>query len=277
VSTIISLFTGDACGPYIPVPVACGTIGGQSGACGFGATTVTASLTVGQAYRILLAGVVDGDLGPIALTIDSGPASDTGPRIRHIAAAFGPATGGTEVVIAGQRFADGATVGFDGIPASNVSVLGANVIAATTPPHTPGDVDVTVTVPGEGISTLGKGFRYEGAPSPCVPSSTVLCLNGGRFRVAVDWDVETQNQSGAGMAVPLTSDTGYFWFFSANNIELVVKVVDGRSFNGRFWVFYGALSNVKYRITVTNAVTGDVRVYENPSGQLASVADTAAF
>ena len=65
-----------------------------------------------------------------------------------------------------------------------------------------------MTVPGERASTLGKGFRYEGAPSPCVPSSTVLCLNGGRFRVAVDWDVKAQNQSGAGRAVPLTSDTG---------------------------------------------------------------------
>jgi hypothetical protein len=57
----------------------------------------------------------------------------------------------------------------------------------------------------------------------------------------------------------------------------VVKVVDGRSFNGKFWVFYGALSNVEYRITVTDSVTGDVKVYTNPSGQLASVADTAAF
>ena len=32
----------------------------------------------------------------------------------------------------------------------------------------------------------------------------------------------------SGMAIPLTSDTGAFWFFTANNVELVVKVVDGR-------------------------------------------------
>ena len=28
------------------------------------------------------------------------------------------------------------------------------------------------------------------------------------------------------MGVPLTSDSGYFWFFDADNIELVVKVLD---------------------------------------------------
>jgi hypothetical protein len=42
-------------------------------------------------------------------------------------------------------------------------------------------------------------------------------------------------------------------------------------------VFYGALSNVEYTITVTDTSTGKTRTYFNPSGQLASVADTAAF
>ena len=53
--------------------------------------------------------------------------------------------------------------------------------------------------------------------------------------------------------------------------------MDCRGFNGKFWVFYGALSNVEYTVTVTDTQTGAVRVYTNPSGQLSSVADTAAF
>jgi len=44
-----------------------------------------------------------------------------------------------------------------------------------------------------------------------------------------------------------------------------------------FWVFYGALSSVRYTLTVTDTLTGSVRTYQNPAGQLASVADTAAF
>ncbi|MEX0879151.1 MAG: hypothetical protein WD451_05395, partial [Thermoanaerobaculia bacterium] len=72
-------------------------------------------------------------------------------------------------------------------------------------------------------------------------------------------------------------DTGYLWFFSEENVELIVKVLDGRGVNGHYWVFYGALSNVEYTITVTNTQTGAVRVYTNPSGTLSSHADTRAF
>ena len=42
-------------------------------------------------------------------------------------------------------------------------------------------------------------------------------------------------------------------------------------------MFYGALSNVEYTITVTDTATGAKNVYKNPSGRFASVADTGAF
>jgi hypothetical protein len=58
-----------------------------------------------------------------------------------------------------------------------------------------------------------------------------------------------------------------------------VKVLDGRPVNGKFWVFYGALSNVEYTVAVTDTdtQTGLRRTYRNPSGRFASVADTGAF
>jgi hypothetical protein len=114
----------------------------------------------------------------------------------------------------------------------------------------------------------------EGAP--CAPSSTALCLSAQRFSVEVHWK-DFQGNTGQGQAVPLTADTGYFWFFSATNVELVVKVLDARGLNGHFWVFYGALSNVEYELTVRDTQTGDVRTYDNPSGQFASTGDTLAF
>ena len=113
--------------------------------------------------------------------------------------------------------------------------------------------------------------------APCVTDATTICLNSGRFKVQVTWSVPSQGTSGVGNGIALTSDTGEFWFFSANNIELVVKVVDGRAFNNKFWVFYGALSNVQYTITVTDSITGAVKTYVNPNGNLASVADVVAF
>jgi hypothetical protein len=78
-------------------------------------------------------------------------------------------------------------------------------------------------------------------------------------------------------AVALTDDTGYFWFFDASNVELVVKTLDGTDVNGHYWVFSGALSNLYYRITVTDLVTGAVQTYENPFGRLEGLADTKAF
>src|SRR5215467_13293343 len=112
--------------------------------------------------------------------------------------------------------------------------------------------------------------------APCSPSATVQCLSGQRFAVEVAWK-DFQGKAGQGQGVTLTPDTGYFWFFTDNNIELVVKVLDARAFNNKFWVFFGALSNVEYTLKVTDTVTGAVKEYQNPSGQFASVGDTAAF
>lgn len=108
----------------------------------------------------------------------------------------------------------------------------------------------------------------------CVPGPTDLCLNG-RFRVSLSW--KAQGSQGAGQAVPLTADTGTFWFFQPSNVEVVVKVLDGRALNGHFWVFYGALTDVEYRITVVDTQTGEQAVYTNPAGRMASVGDTSAL
>ena len=114
-------------------------------------------------------------------------------------------------------------------------------------------------------------------PGPCVAGPNTLCLNGNRFKVEVAWSAPDQHQSGVGNAVPLTGDTGYFWFFSDANIELVIKVLDATSVNHYFWVFYGALSDVAYTITVTDTATNTRKVYDNPYHHLASFSDTSAF
>ena len=138
-----------------------------------------------------------------------------------------------------------------------------------------GGVVVNSSIPDSGLRT--SDFGLPAAQATCVASATTLCVNGSRFQVTVNWRAANIGASGAGQAVPLTSDTGAFWFFSSGNLELVLKVVDGRAFNGKFWVFFGALSNVEYTITVTDTQTGAVKTYFNPQGRLASVADTAAF
>jgi hypothetical protein len=119
------------------------------------------------------------------------------------------------------------------------------------------------------------------APPPplagaCRPAPGRLCLEGGRFAADIRWQDPTGNQ-GWGGADSLTSDTGTFWFFTPDNPEVFVKLLDARAVNGRFWVFYGSLTNVAFTLTVTDTQTGEQAVYRNPQGQLASAGDTEAF
>jgi hypothetical protein len=112
----------------------------------------------------------------------------------------------------------------------------------------------------------------------CVATPTSLCLLGNRFQVDVTWiDQHSGGLQGVGTAIPSTDQTGYFWFFSIDNTELVVKMVDGRPLNNHFWVFRGGLSDVDYTIRVTDTATGAVQTYRNPANSLTSGADTSAF
>jgi hypothetical protein len=111
----------------------------------------------------------------------------------------------------------------------------------------------------------------------CVPDAHTLCLLGGRFQVTVAWRNHRNGETGVGTAIPFSDQTGFFWFFDAANIELVVKVLDGRIPNGHFWFFYGALSDVEYTITVTDTETGVQRLYQNQGGNICGQGDASAF
>ena len=113
------------------------------------------------------------------------------------------------------------------------------------------------------------------AVSNCTADNTTLCLNQGRFKVQVTF--QTATATGPGTAVSMTGDTGTFWFFTSNNLELMVKVVDGRAVNGKFWFFAGALSDVAYTITVTDLTTTTVKTYVATQGHQAALNDTSAF
>jgi hypothetical protein len=104
-----------------------------------------------------------------------------------------------------------------------------------------------------------------------------MCLNNGRFAVKAHW-TRPDNTTGEGTAVPLTGDSGYFWFFDASNIELVTKVLNGCAITNAYWVFAAGLTNVGVDLEITDTQTGVVYDKENPVGTAyAPVQDTQAF
>ncbi len=110
-----------------------------------------------------------------------------------------------------------------------------------------------------------------GDNEPCVPDDTTLCLNGGRFRVRVNWR-NFVDETGPGSVVPVpmgVDDSGMLWFFEADNWEMLVKVINGCGFNDHYWVFSAATTNVEYTLTVEDTVTGTMREYVNPLGTAA--------
>ena len=114
----------------------------------------------------------------------------------------------------------------------------------------------------------------------CRAGAEFLCLREDRFEVQVHWKNNARaGDFGIGSSVPVavSDESGLFWFFSPANIELVVKVLDGRAHNGNHWVFHGALSDVEYWITVRDVVAGAGRTYHNPQKRICGLNDTKAF
>jgi trimeric autotransporter adhesin len=108
-------------------------------------------------------------------------------------------------------------------------------------------------------------------PNACTPNATTVCLLNSQFKVQV---------LRGGVAQPasaFTNKTGVFTFFSAGNVEVVVKVLDGRPVNGHFWVFYGSMTGLTdYQIVVTNTANNATKTYTSSAPNCGG-ADTTGF
>ena len=118
--------------------------------------------------------------------------------------------------------------------------------------------------------------QLDGQIPPCVADAITLCLNNNRFSVTAVW--QTNAGTGSATAVPLTGDTGSFWFFSSNNLEGIFKLVTGCPLNNFYWFFGGGLTNVKVTLRVFDRLTGLAKIYENPANNaFLPIQDTAGF
>ena len=165
-----------------------------------------------------------------------------------------------------------------------VTTTGSVTTFSQIPTYEPGGVAVT---PDGAIWIVGHSVGFGGPVSqiirfaldtaPCLADATSLCLNNGRFRVTADWKTG-DGSHGQGRGASLSSNSGCFWFFDRDNVELVVKVLDGCSIGGSYWVFAAGLTHVAVTMTVTDMYTGIQKTYVNPQGTaFMPIQDTRTF
>ena len=127
------------------------------------------------------------------------------------------------------------------------------------------------------VPALATAQTAPATTAGCQQGAGFLCLNGGRFQVNANW-TNPDGTNGAGTAVSLTDDSGYFWFFNAANIEMVVKVLNGCGINNAYWVFAAGLTNVQVNWQVVDTQNNVTYTQVNPQGTaFAPIQATNAF
>ncbi|HUP24375.1 MAG TPA: hypothetical protein VNB06_15695 [Thermoanaerobaculia bacterium] len=109
----------------------------------------------------------------------------------------------------------------------------------------------------------------------CIPGAHTACPSG--FTTTVDWEDFEENTGQATVVPGGTATSSLFWFFSPDNWEMLLKVLDGCGINDHWWVFFAAATNVGYEVVVSDDELGSV-TYTNPLGKLApAVTDIGAI
>ena len=124
------------------------------------------------------------------------------------------------------------------------------------------------------------GIRVEAeASSACIPGPNTACLLSGRFKVEIEWTDFSAVTRDAYVASAGTSDSALFYWTNPNNWEVLIKAINACSLNNKFWIYFAAATNVGYRVTVTDTLSGGPpKVYTNPVGTLAQATnDINAF
>lgn len=180
----------------------------------------------------------------------------------------------------------------DGVPVDGLltaadadGVRRATLDLAPGPAGAPRRVELRVADPAPAVHpamagdllVTGRAWTVVDAALPCTADARTLCLGDGRFAVTA-----TVEPGGAAVPArvvgPRSRDAGIFGFYSADNWEILVKVLDGCRQSDHYWTLFAASTDRGFEVTVTDTWTGMVRRYPSPGGAPAPAhIDTAAF
>ena len=117
-----------------------------------------------------------------------------------------------------------------------------------------------------------------GPAGTCEPDGSTLCFQDQRFTATGSWSLADGQNGSMSAGVLGRKDSAAFYFFRPENLEMLIKVLDGCAVNGHYWVFYSATTDVGFELTVLDTVTGTDRRYSNDINTAAEpVLDTTAF
>ncbi len=148
-----------------------------------------------------------------------------------------------------------------------------------TTPLEPGAVDEKYYAPGLGIIQDGPVKLVGVTMPPCMPGANTLCLNNGRFEIEVDFTVAGGEEAEANVN-QVSNDSAEVWFFSPDNVEMLIKVLDACGLEGynNYWVFASGLTNVGVTVGVKDTKTNaEVEYTTEPGEPFPTILDTAAF
>jgi len=165
-------------------------------------------------------------------------------------------------------------------PATELLVAFGNAPLPTVSVGDAGDwVVAWPRIPSPEANFFGIDAELGSFQDGCEPSATALCLTGNRFRVTATFH-DHLGRDGVGQAVALTPESGTFWFFTAANVELILKVVDacGHPDFQDFWVYASGLTDVAVTLTVVDTWTGEIWERETDLGEpFPPILDSQAF
>ena len=140
---------------------------------------------------------------------------------------------------------------------------------------------------GAGISSLGEAPQAvtaaatawrlaAGAGTDCEPGGPALTLHGG-YTVSLCYETY-EGEVGDALDWGLdSSQSALLYFFDRDNVEVLIKVLDGCGVNGQRWVFVAPVTDLAFNLHVESP-DGQRWTHRNRLGQTADTkSDTSAF
>ena len=175
-------------------------------------------------------------------------------------------------------FIDNTDAGLD------IQMDGMTTVLTFTAPVNPGVqntmrlaiADVSDGILDSAVFLAGGSFTDGGG---CVPDAWTVCLLGGRFEITVNWEDYQHVHRDAFVASAGTPESALFYFRQAANWEFLIKIINGCSLNGKYWVYFAAATDVGYVVTVRDTQsTAPPKEYTNTLGTASpAVNDSGAF